>query len=762
MTNTSSIMTAEIANALKITERSVRKRAKNENWPTILEACNGGHRMLFPIDSLPDPIKFAIYSHRSQALLETSPTGNLPVPKPKTTARIQAKPIKPIVEAVETPIRITLDQQPSALAKASIIKLYTSEVAKAPYGEKEKAKANFILAYNSGLAFPELFQKLGKLSVKTIEAWKLKLKATQDCFNLADQRGKWRKGACILSLENTDILLRCVLHPNKPLKAEAIRLAINIMHREGVINGASEQTYRRWLENWIANNYETWIMVREGKKAWNDKCCFSIPRDFSRIAVGDVLVADGHVLNFEIINPFTGKPKRMILILWYDMKSSFPLGWEILPTENTQGIASALRRAIIQLGKLPAIAYLDNGRAFSSRFFNGEDLTPVTGLFERMGMETIFAWPYHGQSKTIERFFKTFAELERYTPTYTGTSIENKPPRMMRNEIIHRRLYDQTIGGKGLTLWQAHFLVAIWFDEYVSRPQRGHLKGACPLEVFEADRGPGVDPVALRYLMMAEHISQPGKEGIRFLGQNYYHPDLASIRKKVLIRYDLQERDSILVFEEDDSAYLCTANVLEACHPVASLRGSDADKQHLSNMIEMKKHAEKKVSRLALDMLRNTVMPETITMLSMIPDPQEPKPIQSDIKQLPSPEQIASEVAVLRAENQEYTRQEAISRQQEAEQKAEMDRILRQDFEENFKTPEPLPPSAELRYDLERMKEADRYETLMDMEIMGQMITKHYKAFMRYFELGPEYLRHQEYFESRKATLKSALSKEIK
>ena len=74
--------------------------------------------------------------------------------------------------------------------------------------------------------------------------------------------------------------------------------------------------------------------------------------------------------------------------------------------------------------------YLDNGRAFRARFFRGVDLeqSGFEGLFARLGIKTIFAWPYHGQSKTVERFFGSFAELERLSPTYTGTSIEHKPP----------------------------------------------------------------------------------------------------------------------------------------------------------------------------------------------------------------------------------------------------------------------------------------------------------------------------------------------
>ena len=83
----------------------------------------------------------------------------------------------------------------------------------------------------------------------------------------------------------------------------------------------------------------------------------------------------------------------MTLILFYDMKSNMPLGWEIMPTEDTQAISSALRRAIIALGKIPKVVYLDNGRAFKSRFFKGSDFDEqsFTGIYAQLGIRTIFA-----------------------------------------------------------------------------------------------------------------------------------------------------------------------------------------------------------------------------------------------------------------------------------------------------------------------------------------------------------------------------------
>ena len=51
-------------------------------------------------------------------------------------------------------------------------------------------------------------------------------------------------------------------------------------------------------------------MARDGEKALSDKVEPYIKRDASLLEVGDILVADGHVLNFNVINPFTGKPYK--------------------------------------------------------------------------------------------------------------------------------------------------------------------------------------------------------------------------------------------------------------------------------------------------------------------------------------------------------------------------------------------------------------------------------------------------------------------
>jgi putative transposase len=389
------------------------------------------------------------------------------------------------------------------------------------------------------------------------------------------------------------------------------------MERSGVPATQSDKTFRRWLIDWKNRNYDVWQLCRYGEKRLNDVVLPYIQRDYSAIEVGDIVVADGHVLNFEIINPFTGKPKRMTLIVLFDMKSNYPLGWEIMPTENVSAIAAAFRRGILRLGFVPRVFYLDNGKAFRAKYFKGVTdfkQAGLTGLFERLNCKVIHAWAYHGQSKTVERMFGSFGEMERLAPTYTGTSIAHKPARMMRNEKWHLKMWQRVTGGATPTLEEAHWMIAMWFAQYVNRKQQdGHLKGYSPAEVFEAgvERVRHSDDFALRvkskaelaYLMMSQKVTKLYRNGIRFNNRYYYNEALFPFSKErdanhFVIHYDMEDPDSVLVFSEAGE-FVCEAYCTDKVHPAAAYLGTSDDVAALQRQIEHKRHLAKDVKKTA-------------------------------------------------------------------------------------------------------------------------------------------------------------------
>lgn len=738
----------EIAALKGVTLRAVRKRAQKENWPYSERKQRGGTVKVFDASTLPEDIRLLI----NKDVVAAAPV--VPDVIPAHVAKFFKKDAGPSRADGPCPV-ITPKQKDKALGKYDLLRLYNERVSQAPYGQKVQVRDSFIEAYNSGLMYPELRKALGLVSWKTVEGWKRDVsRAGNDGFVLADKRGAWKRGASLIGVEHEKILLACLLHPNAPKIAESIRYAREIMHHHGIENGFSDATYRRFISWWKERNYDLWTFTREGWKAWNDKCALSGERDYDLIEVGDVLVGDGHTLNFDIINPWTGKPKRMTLMLWYDMKSSYPMGWEILPNENTQGIASAMRWAIIRLGKIPGIAYTDNGKGYRSKFMEGSkptkgavtdglDFDLTAGLFERLGIKVINAIAYRGQSKTVERFFGTFAELERWAPTYTGTSIATKPPGMARGEKFHRKLRARMVGD-GITLEQAYVAIADWFDRYVDRPQQdGHLKGMTPREVFEAGRGPGVDREMLNDLMMTCEVKSVRRSAIQFThpsceSRQYYHPDLHGRTHKVLIQYDFQDPSYIRV-SELTGELICVARPYAKLHPAAGILGTDDDKARLSEHCAELKRQERQASSLAREFLNDEFLPAHKEHMSRIGiDTAAKAQDKADVIALARPAKQIPETTI---SDEEWAAIQAGADGMNVDVVASVDAV------DLYAEPELLEDAVTLRARLEGLPERDRYLAIMEMDVRGMIVPGFWRDFARYFEMTSMYLDYEDEFE---------------
>jgi len=703
------ITTSQLAEALDISQRMIRKRASKELWIIQTRVKIGGNTYDLDTISLSKEER-----HKVRAYLATCAIPTLPVP----TYPTEAEP--PHLACIDT---FPLKQQPArplpeqkkrlALAKFELVRLYLIHLQKAGRKRKTHARDEFIILYQAG-QWPELRELLGEVSWKTIESWKLKIKGNGDPFSLADTRGGHQRGMTKVTQEQAEIMRNLAYQPNKIRISSVVRWAQMAMRNRG-IDSLSDTTCRRFIERLRDADYPLWTFQREGEQALENKCGYTIERDWDLIEVGDLVTADGHVLNFEVINPGTGKPCRPTLILWYDCKSNMPLGWELMPTENTAAIHSALRRAILFLGKVPRVAYLDNGRAFKGKHFTGAkdfDNGQITGLYARLGIATTFAWPYHGQSKTVERFFGTLLEMESILPTYTGNSITNKPARLHRGERLHRKLWDRFGGNVSLTIDQAHSILAAWFDEYATRPQRGHLKGKSPKEVFDAGRGPGVDQEQLAELMMSVELRSISKQGVRMFGLFYYHPALYGRREPVVVRYDIQNQESLYLYEKN-GAFICQAERKIAVHPAARVLGDDRDKSNLSHELETKHRIKSMTVGTARELLKTVVLPEhkrQMEAMGFTVGTEQRAEIEEKVVPLDR-EAFAREV------------EESTRLHHEAEAKVLEESLL-------------------------RLNESDRYERLIELEAMGERLSLEWAEFMTMFEQTTAYTDYPEYWET--------------
>ncbi|MDR1398125.1 MAG: Mu transposase C-terminal domain-containing protein [Desulfarculales bacterium] len=599
--------TTELTPILNMTKQGVIFRAAREGWQSQQRPGRGGGNEWL-LTSMPETTRLTIQTAEERRALEQERVA-LPAIQPGQLAG-------PARDDYYSATILDDQRRYRALAKADLVRLYLDWQRQ--HGATKTQKKAFIDAYLGG-AWPKLLQEFGsRISWPSLERWKLEQARAGNVLALADKRGIAHKGRTNLTDQHRTIILGQILNPNAPNVAQCARQIRKRCIAEGLWE-PSEPTVRRFIRAYSSECFDEYTLWREGKKAWNDKCAISLLRDWNLVQVGDVAIADGHTLNFETTNPGTGKPKRMTLLLFYDGASSHPLGWEIMATENVACISSAFRRSCLILGKFPKVVYLDNGKAFRAKFFSGcadFEQAGFLGLYRDLGCEVIHAWPYHGQSKPIERFFGTMHDLEVFIPSYTGNSISAKPARMMRGEIMHRQLYDK-LGGRPLTLEETHRVIATWFAEYSLRPQpRTHLAGKTPAEIFQPGVGPGVDERRLTLMMLQKEIKTITKDGFRHLGRLYWHEALASRRHPVVIRYDDHLSPYTVFVYTFDGEFICEARdrdhykIASGLHPAAQALGTPGQVQDLSEALALKKGQEKLAGANMQAMLDLVVQPE--------------------------------------------------------------------------------------------------------------------------------------------------------
>ena len=333
------------------------------------------------------------------------------------------------------------------------------------------------------------------------------------------------------------------------------------------------------------------------------------------------MLQTGKRLNFQVINPFTGKPCRATLIGFLDWKSTALVGYEIMLEENTQNIASALRNAILNLGKIPNFVYLDNGKAFRGKHFIGSakslvggtkrarsrfgPLSPIRfdeiglkGIYEKLGITTVFANPYNARAKVIERFFLEMQEsFEKLLPSYIGTSIENKPARLRRNKKFHNEIHQEFTP----TIQQTIQMINSWLEYKNSLPCPNDRTKSIK-EMLDSIERQAINPRELNDLMFAQEIKTITSQGIRFLKSDYYNDALYGLRQKVIIKYSLFDLSYINVYTITGK-FLCRADRITLTHPLAHYTGEVKDIEDYKQKIQKQKQLRNKTIKACKEFL---------------------------------------------------------------------------------------------------------------------------------------------------------------
>ena len=378
-----------------------------------------------------------------------------------------------------------------------------------------------------------------------------------------------------------------------------------------------------------------WVLKREGMKAYHDKVEPYIERDISKIEVGDIIIADGHVLNFQVINPFTGKPTRATLVGFLDWKSTALVGYEIMMTENTQCIASALRNSILNLGVIPKVVYQDNGRAFKSKYFQHCDFDEdgFNGVYANLNIHSVFAKPYNARAKVIERFFREFQEeFEKMMPSYIGTSIEDKPAWMKRGEKLHLKLHENETNNHIPTVQEVIKYINCWLKFYNKKPCPNDRSKSIQ-EMLNGVQKQHININILNTLMMKTECRTINKHGITFLNIHYRSEAILGLREQVFIRYSLFDLSKIFVYSAKGE-FICVAKRVQKVHPMANVLGTVKDMEEYKQQYRK----QQQIKNRLVKQIKKNFTSEELQVLEI--EQEQPIEIEPIIEEKPKRERV--------------------------------------------------------------------------------------------------------------------------
>jgi putative transposase len=499
--------------------------------------------------------------------------------------------------------------------------------------------------YNQGTLSPQLYKFKGRRSERALRYWlEVYLATKRDMFALIHKNKLQPRSRKVTYVEQ-NFLLNLLLTPQQVKTGSAISTLKSFAGMGRLESPSSVPTLKRWVDDWEKNNPAIWAQARKGSKHVAEHIVKTIRRDNSLLNVGDVWVADGHTLSFDIMNPKTGKAQRMTMIMVLDWASRYPVGASLAYTEDSQHIQIAFRNAFLNYGGVPQFVYLDNGKAFRSKLFNerweAHDLSSeLGGIFPRLGVQVAFAESYNAKAKIIERFFKTFQErFERFISSFRGASVADKPATLMRNEKWAKKLFEF----KPPTLEEAMHMIAFFIRHMYGESPHGGLSSRTPWEVYNSQPCPQerrVEASKLNFLMLSTVRKTLRNNGIILNKLMYWDSELIGhIGKEILIRYDLADARWILVYDLQDN-FICQAEVRRSQDPFIHLdTSSPISQSELSKEYRANKRYQKTIEQRTKQVVRHTqeVVDAYVKPLQISKDEPNPTFIQPPMITPPEP-----------------------------------------------------------------------------------------------------------------------------
>lgn len=313
-------------------------------------------------------------------------------------------------------------------------------------------------------------------------------------------------------------------------------------------------------------------------------------RDRSVFHACEAVNADGHKWDVFVKYP-DGTIDRPIMVGFQDVYSGKLLSWRFCRTENKETVLLAFGDLVTDWG-IPRDAYLDNGRAFASKWFTGgtpnryrfkhKENDPL-GILVKLGVNVHWTTPYHGQAKPIERAWRDFAREYAKHPAFAGAYVGNKPDAKPEN-----------YGSKAIPFDDFEKIVAEGVQEHNAR--KGRKSRLCGGrysfdDVFTAsfeqhEIKQATDEQSRFWLLAAEGVKIRKNAQIELMGNAYWCDELIDlIGHDAVIRFDIDDLYAGVHVYRLDGAYVGLAECIRA----TGFNDADAARKHARAKADWKK-----------------------------------------------------------------------------------------------------------------------------------------------------------------------------
>jgi len=331
---------------------------------------------------------------------------------------------------------------------------------------------------------------------------------------------------------------------------------------------------------------------------------------------------DGHRWDVFVRWP-DGTVGRPIMVAIQDVYSRKILGWRIGATESAVLTRLAFADVFRRYG-IPDRAYMDNGRAFASKWISGGAKSRFRfkvrpeeplGILTALGIGIHWTLPYRGQSKPIERAFRDLCDAVAKHPAFAGAYTGNRPD--AKPEDYGTRAVDLetfvAVVERGIAAHNAK-------EGRRTEAARGRFSFD---QVFNesyaraAIRKAGPEQLRLA-LLAADQVRADRRTGaVRLYENTYWTPELTDVAgQSVVVRFDPDALQTEVHVYDAAGRFLVTAPIYEAAG------FADAEAATRRALLERRHRKAAKAAEAALALLSA----DQVAALLPADAPEEPQP----------------------------------------------------------------------------------------------------------------------------------------